>query len=112
MAAGPPEPASTDSTTVRRWLAAVGDAAADLTRLAEYRRGAPAPWTSGVSGIRDRGEATSRAELAVTGDDLLVAGFSAGPELGAVLGRLLDAVLADPSLNRRDTLLELARSWR
>jgi hypothetical protein len=112
MAAGPAEPAVNDPTSVRRWLAGVGDAADDLMALAEYRRGAPPAWASAVAGIRERGEATSRGELALTGDDLLRAGFSGGPELGKLLGRLLDAVLANPALNTRDALLELARLWR
>jgi tRNA nucleotidyltransferase (CCA-adding enzyme) len=112
LAAGPPEPASNDPTVVRRWLAAVGDAAEDFATLAEYRRGEPPAWAGVVAGIRERREATSRAELAVTGDDLLAAGFAAGPELGKGLGRLLEAVLENPTLNSRDTLLELARSWR
>jgi tRNA nucleotidyltransferase (CCA-adding enzyme) len=112
LAAGPPEPASNDPTAVRRWLSAVGDAAEDFATLAEYRRGEPPAWAGVVAGIRERREATSRAELAVTGDDLLAAGFAAGPELGKGLGRLLEAVLENPTLNSRDTLLELARSWR
>jgi hypothetical protein len=33
----------------------------------------------------------------------------AGPALGAVLGRLLERVLVDPSLNTRERLLALAR---
>jgi tRNA nucleotidyltransferase (CCA-adding enzyme) len=112
MAAGAQEPASTEPTAVRRWLAAVGDAADDITALAEYRQGALPDWAGVVAKIRERREATSRAELAVTGDDLLADGFAAGPELGKLLGRLLDAVLENPTLNSRDTLLELARSWR
>jgi tRNA nucleotidyltransferase/poly(A) polymerase len=51
----------------------------------------------------------TRGDLAVTGDDLLEAGHPSGPALGQLLGRLLDAVVADPSINRRDLLLALAR---
>jgi hypothetical protein len=112
MAAGAAEPASTDSVATRRWLAGAGAAAADLILLAEYRSGAPPIWATGVEEIRLRGEATSRGGLAISGDDLLAAGFPAGPELGHLLGRLLDAVLQNPELNQRDALLELARSWR
>ena len=53
------------------------------------------------------------AELAVGGDDLIALGYREGPELGAALTRLLDDVIDDPALNRRETLLtraeELAR---
>ena len=48
------------------------------------------------------------AELAVSGADLLEAGWQEGPEVGRALRSLLDAVLADPGLNRRDALLALA----
>ena len=45
----------------------------------------------------------------MTGNDLIAAGLAPGPALGAVLDRLLDAVLTDPRLNEKDKLLELAR---
>jgi hypothetical protein len=38
-------------------------------------------------------------------------GIAPGPRIGELLGRLLEAVLDDPSLNRRDRLLELAGGW-
>lgn len=108
----PAEPAGTSAVAVRRWLAEVGGAVEDLLQLVELRAGTPPWWRTVVEGIRERGEATSRGQLAVTGDDLRGAGLEPGPELGRVLGRLLDAVLEDPSLNRKDRLLELAGTWR
>jgi tRNA nucleotidyltransferase (CCA-adding enzyme) len=48
------------------------------------------------------------ADLAVRGDDLIAAGLSEGPAIGAALRRLLAAVVDDPSLNERDTLLRMA----
>jgi poly(A) polymerase/tRNA nucleotidyltransferase (CCA-adding enzyme) len=48
--------------------------------------------------------------LAIDGHDLQAElGMAPGPEIGAVLDRLTEAVLDDPSLNRREALLELAR---
>ena len=41
----------------------------------------------------------------MNGDDLIALGYREGPELGAVLARLLDDVIDDPAANRRDTLL-------
>jgi tRNA nucleotidyltransferase (CCA-adding enzyme) len=49
------------------------------------------------------------ADLAVTGRDLIDAGFEEGPELGRVLRRLLDEVVDDPSRNTRELLLDRAR---
>jgi hypothetical protein len=47
-------------------------------------------------------------DLAVRGDDLIAAGVPEGPAVGTTLRRLLAAVVDDPSLNERDTLLRLA----
>ncbi len=108
----PQEPTGSDALSVRRWLAAAGGAADDLLALAELRSGAPAAWRPAMQQIRDRGEATSRGQLAVTGDDLVAGGVRPGPELGLLLNRLLEAVLEDPGLNTRDRLLGLVQSWR
>ncbi len=48
------------------------------------------------------------ADLALRGDDLIAAGIAEGPEIGATLRRLLAAVVDDPALNERETLLQLA----
>ena len=50
----------------------------------------------------------SLKELAVGGGDLLAAGME-GKEIGETLRRLLELVLEDPSLNRRELLLEKLR---
>jgi tRNA nucleotidyltransferase (CCA-adding enzyme) len=105
---GPAAPASAEAVAVRRWMASVGGAADDLAALA-----ARAPWVNVLRQVRERGEATSRSELALSGDDLIAAGVvSPGPELGATLSHLLAAVLEDPSLNDRERLLALARDRR
>ncbi len=105
---GPAAPASTAPVDVRRWMAAVGGAVDDLVRLA-----GTAAWVAQVQRVRERGEATSRAELALTGDDLIAAGVAEpGPSLGATLAALLEAVLEDPSRNTAEALLDLARSRR
>jgi tRNA nucleotidyltransferase (CCA-adding enzyme) len=112
LAKGPARPAGAADADVRRWLAGVDEAADDLMLLARYREGSPPGWEATVQGIRARGEATSRKDLAVSGDDLVAAGIPPGPALGRLLERLLEEVLADPSRNRRDALLELVRQWR
>ena len=73
----------------------VGDAAADeLERRLAALRGAAV---------------LSVHELAVGGDDLIgELGLAPGPEIGRLLDGLLQAVLDDPALNDRDTLLRLA----
>jgi hypothetical protein len=110
--AGPAAPSSDDPRDVRRWMAAAEAATDDLLQLATLMAGSPPPWVAVVGGIRARSEATSRSQLAITGADLLGLGIPAGPELGRLLSRLLDAVLEDPARNTRERLLALAGAWR
>ena len=50
-----------------------------------------------------------RNRLAIDGNDLQSElGYEPGPRIGRVLDRLIEAVLDDPSLNRREALLGLA----
>jgi tRNA nucleotidyltransferase/poly(A) polymerase len=74
----------------------------DLDRLSAFRRVVEA----------ERGAPHRLRDLAVGGDDLLAAGFVAGPELGRALRALLEDVVRDPSLNRRDELLRRAETLR
>ena len=110
--AGPAEPDGLTPRAVRRWLAAVGDAAEDLSILWEIRHGATAPWESVMRGIRERGEPLTRRALAITGADLLAAGIPAGPQMGAILDRLVASVVDEPSLNTREELLSRARAMQ
>jgi hypothetical protein len=55
--------------------------------------------------------ALDRGDLAVDGDDLIAElGAEPGPRLGALLDELVEAVVEDPGLNDRPTLLLLAQS--
>lgn len=105
---GPARPATASARDVRRWMAAVGPAIADLRPLAVWRGDDGDGWPAVVDQVRGRGEATSRAELALTGNDLIAAGFAPGPRIGRILGELLDAVIDDPATNTREALLARA----
>jgi tRNA nucleotidyltransferase (CCA-adding enzyme) len=48
------------------------------------------------------------SDLAVDGTDLIALGYRPGPELGRALQELLAAVVEQPGLNRRDSLLQRA----
>ncbi|HSB52949.1 MAG TPA: CCA tRNA nucleotidyltransferase [Gemmatimonadales bacterium] len=106
---GAPEPDGTDQVSVRRWMAAVGDAVNDLMDVWQFQHGARPLWAPVVKGISERNEPLTRKQLAVTGDDLRAAGYPPGPEMGRLLDRLLGLVVDDPSLNTRDGLLAKAR---
>jgi tRNA nucleotidyltransferase (CCA-adding enzyme) len=110
IARGPSEPSSAGPVEVRRWLSVVGAGAEDLRTAASLRAGGPPAWAPVMAGILERGEAVTRGQLAVTGDDLKALGIAPGPGLGDLLERLLARVVEDPSLNRREALLELARA--
>jgi hypothetical protein len=58
---------------------------------------------------QERAQPHRLADLAVDGSDLIAIGYGEGPELGAALEELLDAVVDDPALNTRERLLERAR---
>lgn len=112
LVTGPVEPAGSGMVEVRRWMAAVGDAAEDLSMLWRLRHGSAPPWDGAMRGIRERGDPLTRKQLAITGLDLREAGVPAGPEMGALLDRLLALVVDDPALNTRETLLARARGAR
>ncbi len=110
MVMGPPEPEGISPVAVRRWMAAVGEAAEDMTALWWLRHGSAPSWEPVMHGIRERGEALSRKQLAISGTDLRTLGVPPGPQMGAVLDRLLAMVVDDPTLNSRETLLARARA--
>ncbi|MEO8636703.1 MAG: CCA tRNA nucleotidyltransferase [Gemmatimonadales bacterium] len=106
---GPQEPEGSSPVAVRRWMSAVGEAADDLTTLWSLLHGSPPNWEAAMRGIRERDEPLSRKQLAITGNDLQTLGVPPGPQMGAVLDRLLELVIDDPSLNVAETLLARAR---
>ncbi len=109
---GPAEPAGQTPEAVRRWRAAVADAADDLIALWRLRRGAEPAWAAAVAASSARGDPVTRAELALDGNDLVALGVPPGPEIGAMLDLLLDRVLAEPSLNTKEQLTAILRLFR
>ncbi|HEX7083505.1 MAG TPA: HD domain-containing protein [Gaiellaceae bacterium] len=115
-----------DALRARKLLARFGEPMLlDLLDLREADvRGKRAPGSTAAQGDLDRLAAFRRVvesertaphrlrDLAVGGDDLIAAGFVAGPELGRALQALLDEVVRDPSLNRRDELLRRAETLK
>jgi tRNA nucleotidyltransferase (CCA-adding enzyme) len=113
------EPAWKDST-VRRFIRRVGEENLDdlfALRRADAASREPATGARGLEELEGRirreleARHTTRVEdLAVDGHDVIrVAGVKAGPGVGRVLAELLEAVLEDPQLNERETLLEMLR---
>ena len=64
-------------------------------------------WDREYRGIVARGQCISLKDLAVGGKDLIAAGVKPGPELGAILQRMLEHVLETPEDNTREKLLTI-----
>jgi tRNA nucleotidyltransferase (CCA-adding enzyme) len=59
--------------------------------------------------VIDEGDADEMANPAINGHDLMQLGIKPGPEMGKILNKIKDMIVDDPSLNEKDTLLELVR---
>ena len=57
----------------------------------------------------EKGSALTLKDLAVKGNDLINEGFEKGKKLGLILDQLLNCVIDDPSMNNKETLLNVAR---
>jgi len=66
-----------------------------------------------IGALGAEGMAVRVHDLAITGEDVMRAlGIAPGPEVGRVLEALIERVIADPSLNSRERLLEELRALR
>ncbi|MGI8658448.1 MAG: CCA tRNA nucleotidyltransferase [Candidatus Limnocylindria bacterium] len=114
--------ASWTDAAIRRFIRRIG--AGQLSLLFALRRADDAASGIGEAGDRVQGDLERRielelaaspdvlvrAKLAIDGDDLQhELGIGPGPRIGAVMACLLDAVLAEPGVNDRSSLLRLAR---
>jgi tRNA nucleotidyltransferase (CCA-adding enzyme) len=106
---------------VRRFIAKVGpDALPDLFRLRvadnlgsgrEANAGHLDEIKARVARELAAGVVLDLRGLAIDGDDLQrELGIPPGPRLGTILAALLDRVIADPDVNKRSTLLAIARA--
>ena len=111
--------AAWSDAAVRRLIRRVGvERLDDLLALRDadsVASGVPEPATGGTSELRariaeQRAAPLEASQLAVDGHDLQrELGLEAGPRIGEILDALVEAVLVDPSMNDRETLLALAR---
>ncbi len=105
---------------VRRFIQRVGADLLDdlyaLRRADNAASGVREPADGGLAELERRAaralaaDPMSPRQLAVDGGDLVrELGLEPGPVIGRLLGELMEAVIEDPGLNRRDRLLALAR---
>ncbi len=69
-------------------------------------------WQQLYEEVTARKQCVSLKGLAVTGSDLIGAGWKPGKELGDILNRLLDLVLEEPECNTKEILLAEAKKVR
>ncbi|MDR3084900.1 MAG: HD domain-containing protein [Christensenellaceae bacterium] len=62
-----------------------------------------------IAAIRETGQCYSLKTLAVSGSDLIRAGFAPGPGLGRMLSSLLDYAIENPDENTKEALLRRAK---
>jgi tRNA nucleotidyltransferase (CCA-adding enzyme) len=98
----------------RPHLAEIGRFNALLARVAHGSESAPGraaeAYRERLEALAGSDVALSQKELALSGRDLMAElGVAPGPVIGSVLHALLERVLDEPELNRREVLLELAR---
>ncbi len=65
-------------------------------------------WQKLYGKVMEQGQCVSLKDLAITGTDLIAAGWKPGRELGETLQKLLELVLEDPCKNRSEILMEEA----
>lgn len=86
---------------------------ADMMAQSEYKREQKLNRLDGVEGIYQeiisKGQCVSLKTLAVSGRDLIDAGYQPGKQIGEILERLLEEVLIHPENNQKEFLLEIAR---
>ena len=88
---------------------------ADMLAQSTYKREEKAARLEGVNEcyrkILEEGQCVSLKSMAVSGRDLIAAGYAPGPELGEILDRLLEHVLEHPEDNEKDRLLALNEGY-
>ena len=116
-----PLPSAGDAVGARRWIRGVSRSRARSALRLHIARRRAAGLTSGqraqlvnevclVLEVLRRADPVGLADLAIDGDDLKMLGLKPSPEFGQILADCLDAVIADPSLNQRELLLEHVRA--
>lgn len=110
-----PLPAGSDDAALRRFAGGYGNRAETVLAAAAAREETLPDGTSAAAAsaalrrVLDAKPPLTLRDLAVNGSDLMREGIAFGRQAGQVLAALLDAVLADPSLNTREALLDAAR---
>jgi tRNA nucleotidyltransferase (CCA-adding enzyme) len=114
-------PAFSTGKGARKFLNRVGDHADDLLRLRHadmYGKGTDEfqdtktpihDMSNLVEQARSANAPVALSGLAVNGRDIIGMGIKPGPQVGQILNNLMQAVIENPELNTRESLLALAQ---
>ena len=108
---------------LRRFVAKVGTEnldglfalrVADAKSMGDRYVGTNIDWIRGeIERILEQEAALKRTDLAISGREVMeILGIEQGRRVGEVLEKLLERVLDDPSLNERETLIEMVRGMK
>lgn len=102
------QPIAPDKTAIRRVMSQMSDPLYDRLLLLKQSLG-----EEGLGEveelsrqIRESGDCVSLKTMAVTGNDLIAAGVKPGKEMGVLLNRLFELVLAHPDYNTKERLMK------
>lgn len=105
---------------IRRFIRRVGEENIDdlfKLRIADAEGNPKSAWDpqeiealeKRISEIRTQDMAIKVSDLDITGHDLAELGIQKGPQMGAILSDLLEKVIEDPGLNKKETLVGLVQ---
>ena len=89
---------------------------ADIMGQSDYRADVSIDILNQIIGFHDEiieeGNALTISDLAIGGKDLIEMGIKPGPEMGEILRQLLDRVLEEPELNKKENLGEIIKKYK
>lgn len=109
LLATPAEDFELSSLSARRFLRHYGNEAKAAARMLTLLGIITPEIEAVISAEAEKRPCLSLRSLAISGSDIISLGLASGKEVGAMLSRLLDAVIEDPSLNEKEKLIDIAK---
>ena len=100
---------SLSPVSARRFLVHYGSEADTTARMLSLLGVIDPEFEKLISVEKEKSPCLSLGSLAIGGSELISLGLAEGKGVGAILSSLLDAVIEDPSLNERESLINIAK---